>query len=522
MVNSGSLSPRKLLKHSWVPFFCRYGRLTPIQLQTIPKVLEGINIVAIAPTASGKTESVVAPVAELCAKEQWKALSTIYIVPTRALANDTLSRLEGPLRDMNLTIALKHGDKPKLPTQIPNWLITTPESLDSLLCRKTELFQNLRSVIIDEIHLLDGTYRGDQLRLLISRLRSAAEVQPLSVHLLSATLPSPDEVAKRYTETFEIITASGQRHADFHFANSQEEVLKLARIKKWKKLLFFCNRREAVEKTAAELGNLWKPYPVVAHHGSLSKKVREEAEQVMKEVPVAICVATSTLEIGIDIGDVDLVVLAEPPWSISALLQRIGRGNRRSGKVQAAAIVTTSSERVLMESMFQAATDGFLESNPYQPRLSVAVQQTISLVYERRGIGVKKSDLITFLSALCNTYQAEIIVAHLWDEDWVQLLNERWFPTEHLMNEAEKGRIHSNIPDQGNYRVVDTSNNQEIGQMSGTFDEVFLLAGSAWEVVSIKGSIVQVKRYKGKVSSAVFSRQRGDGAFHYLLPPELR
>lgn len=98
----------------------------------------------------------------------------------------------------------------------------------------------------------------------------------------------------------------------------------------------------------------------------------------MKEAEIAICVATSTLETDIDISGIDLVVLAEPPWSISALLQRIGRGNRREGTIHAAAMASSSEEEALLDAMFQTAASGELPTQPYEPDLSVAVQQTFS------------------------------------------------------------------------------------------------------------------------------------------------
>jgi len=311
---------RRRLKHSWIPFFTRFGKLTPVQVQTIPKVLDGANVVVASPTASGKTEAVVAPVAERFVSNQWEGMAVVYIVPTRALANDTLARIEGPLRDMGITTDLKHGDKPRLPKCLPDCLITTPESLDSLICRRPEVFAELRVIILDEIHLLDNTYRGDQLRLLLWRLRRLASDPEFSVHLLSATLSDPYEIAQRYVRDFEIVSVVGQREIDYHLLPSHQDIYCLARERKWKKLLCFCNRRDSVETVATELARLWHPYPVVAHHGSLNHQVREEAETVMKEANVAVCVATSTLEIGVDIGDIDLIVLAEVPWSISVLL----------------------------------------------------------------------------------------------------------------------------------------------------------------------------------------------------------
>lgn len=508
---------RNRLKYSWRPFFSRYGRLSPIQTKTIPKILDGFNVVASAPTASGKTESVVAPVAERCIAERWEGLSTLYIVPTRALANDMLWRLAGPLADMGLKTALKHGDRPALPVQTPNWLITTPESLDSLLCRKPYLFLHLRTVIIDEIHLLDGSARGDQLRLLLVRLRRLITPRHLSVHLLSATLANPEEVAQRYMQAYEIVTVAGQREADYRILASHEEVKKLARDLKWKKLLCFCNKRKTVEKVAAELVDLWSPYPVVIHHGSLSRQVREEAEQVMKEVPVAICVSTSTLEIGIDIGDIDVVVLAEPPSSISAFLQRVGRGSRRSGKVQAVAIANSEQDRASLQAMFDDATAGTLSSEAYAADLSVAVQQAFSYLYQYRS-GVSEVELISLLSELCDEQISQSILQHLSQTDWIQRVGGQWYPATLLLDLAQKGQIHSNISSSGACKVVDVSTGKEIGTASGIQNEIFSLARQSWRVLSIDYGVIRVTRFHGKVNAATFPASKKHGAFHYLLP----
>ncbi|MEL6351572.1 MAG: DEAD/DEAH box helicase [Cyanobacteria bacterium J06627_28] len=511
---------RNRLRYAWRPFFSRYGRLSPIQTKTIPKILDGLNVVASAPTASGKTESVVAPVAERCMAERWEGLSTLYIVPTRALANDMLQRLAGPLGDMGLKTALKHGDRPTLPVQTPNWLITTPESLDSLLCRKSYLFQTLRTVIIDEIHLLDGTARGDQLRLLLVRLRQLVDPVPLSVHLLSATLASPDEVAQRYTQAYAIVTVLGQREADYQILASHEEVKKLARDRKWKKILYFCNQRKTVEKVAAELTELWAPYPVVIHHGSLSRQIREKAEQVMKEVSVAICVSTSTLEIGIDIGDIDVVVLVEQPNSTSALLQRVGRGSRRSGKVQAVAIAQPGQQQASLQTMLNEAILGTLSDEVYEVELSVAVQQIFSYLYQYRA-GVKQTDLIVLLSQLCSEQVSHSILQHLSQTDWIQSVSERWYPATPLLDLAEKGRIHSNIANSGTCKVIDVNTGKEIGMVSGVQDEIFLLARQAWKVLSIDYGVIRVQRFRGSVNAATFARVNKHGAFHHLLPPGL-
>lgn len=520
MTDGAAALARRRLRYTWRPFFSRFGRLTEVQIQAVPKVLDGINVVVTAPTASGKTEAVVGPVAERCMTERWDGLSVVYIVPTRALANDTLERIEGPLRDMGLITVLKHGDKPQLPTKTPNWLITTPESLDSLICRRPELFTTLRTIILDEIHLLDNTYRGDQLRLLLLRLRSLTSHPPLATHLLSATLADADDVAKHYTDQYDLIMVKGQREIEYYLLPSHEAIRDLARNNGWKKLLYFCNKRASVETVAAELHELWKPYPVVAHHGSLDRKVREAAEREMKESRAAVGVATSTLEIGIDIGDIDLVVLAEPPWSIAALLQRVGRGKRRANKIYVAALAVSDAERMIMRSMFETASEGTLVREPYKPDLSVVVQQTLSFVFQHRA-GIAESDLVKLLMHLCAEETARIIVEHLRQKGWIERRGRTLHPTTKLMDEAEKGNIHSNVPNSGNLRVIDVESGQEVGTINGVFDETFLLARQAWQIVSIEHGMVRVRKYRGKAHMTLFSRQHNRGSFHRELPPSL-
>jgi len=439
----------------------------------------------------------------------------------RPYSNDMFVRIEGPLRDVSLVTALKHGDRPSFPEHLPNCLITTPESLDSLLCRRPQTFASLRTVILDEIHLLDNTYRGDQLRLLLWRLRKLTTDAGFSVHLLSATLPNPEQIAQRYVSHFELVVVEGQREMDYYLLKSHEEVYRLARAQGWKKLLCFCNLRESVETVAAELTPRWHPYPVVAHHGSLHRRVREEAEAIMKEAEVAVCVATSTLEIGIDIGDIDLVVLAEPPWSISALLQRVGRSNRREEITRTAAVIRSEEEKFLLEAMFKAATLGPLPAKPYEPDLSVAVQQTLSYLYQHPE-GVPETELLELLAFLCSESEARLILRYLRRNGWIEGRTGYWFASTKLMDTSEKGCIHSNIPDSQTYRVIDLDSGKEIGTIAGSFDEVFVLARKAWKVMSVGSGLIKVRRFEGKASAAMFQRHKNVGAFYYLLPPDLK
>jgi ATP-dependent Lhr-like helicase len=523
MIDKTDKNLKQQLKYSWVPFFARFGRLTPIQRLTIPKVLEGKNVIVSSPTATGKTEAIIAPVSEIAKREKWTGLSIIYIVPTRALANDSYGRIEGPLGDMGFKVILKHGDRPHLSSTTPaNLLITTPESLDSLICRHPQMLKDLRAIIIDEIHFLDSNYRGDQLRVLLLRLRN---LQPadrhIFVHLLSATISNPNDIASRYIDDFDIVIWREKPQIEYYFVSSYEELNQLSRRKYWRKILCFCNMREKVEEIASQLSQIWYPYPVLAHHGSLSKEKREEAEAVMRESDVAVCVATSTLELGIDIGDIDCVVLLEPPWSIASLLQRIGRGNRRTGLIQVVAYICSKEERELLEMMFNAAMEGVLPILPYSPDLSVVVQQIFSLLYQFPE-GLPENDLLDTLSPLCTYDELNLVLQQLQKERWVEMRGGVYCASTKLMDKGEKGRIHSNIPEAALYRVIDVRSGKQIGRIADIFDKVFLLAGSIWEVVSVEDHIVYVKRVKGKAFSPLFYRYSLLGAFFHLLPPVLK
>jgi ATP-dependent helicase Lhr and Lhr-like helicase len=514
-----TLSIRKSLKHAWTPFFGRFGRLTPVQRQVIPKILRGQNTVIASPTASGKTEAVVAPLAELFVTKSWRGMAILYIVPTRALANDSLMRIQGPLSEMDIKTELKHGDRPAL-SKIPNCLITTPESLDSLLCRRSEILQTLSAVVLDEIHLLDNTYRGDQLRLLMRRLKKTTK-REFSVNLISATLFDPDSVGLRYTEQCESVIVPGARKINACYFQSPAEVCDYARSTKLNKLLAFCNFRESVEKLGSIFEPLWKPYPVVVHHGSLGRSVREEAEKVMQESRTAICVATSTLEIGIDIGDIDLIVLAEPPYSIASLAQRIGRGNRRKETIDVAVMYNSDEEKLLIEERIKSASVGLLAPLEYKPDLSVIIQQALSILFQHPE-GRRESELQDIFTIMSSEDVTSTLLSILSKRGWVEFRGGRWFGTTKLRDEGEKGKIHSNIQDSQLYAVMDIDSGNQIGSIVGAFDEIFTLGGRNWKITSVIGGTIYAKRFSGIADAPAFRRSRNEGRYASWLPDNLR
>ncbi|MDF2955698.1 MAG: Lhr-like helicase [Candidatus Alkanophagales archaeon MCA70_species_2] len=518
---SDQIELKKKLRRTWTTFFGRYGKLLPIQLKTIPIVLEEKNAIIVSSTASGKTEAVVAPLIERCLKENWEGLSILYISPTRALVNDMYYRLKEQLEELNVSLSLKTGDRPQFnPNKLPNFLITTPESLDSLICRYPSSFKNVKAVILDEIHLLDNTYRGDQLRILLKRLEYIAE-NDFNIYALSATIADPKYVGGRYLKDFEVIMNHSKREIEYTLLRSLEEVFNHARREKLKKLLIFCNKRANVENVAKECKRLWGNNRVVVHHGSLSKQTREDAESFMKESQYGVCVATMTLEIGIDIGDIDAVVLAEVPWSVSSLLQRIGRGNRRTQKCRVFAIFNSEEERSVFEQMFRVAIEGYVEPVEYSQDLSVVVQQIFSSLYANPS-GLENSYFIELFDGFCSESDFKDILSHLAIKGWIEKRYDKWYATTKLMDLGEKGKIHSNIPSIKMLKVINVISNQVIGEVQYPIDDIFVLAGKAWKVIQKSGDKIYVRPEKFKASTAKFKSYTGTGYFYYLLPKNIR
>ena len=167
------LALKERLPRTWPAFFERHGDFTAAQRAALPALLDGRNVIMCAPTASGKTEAALAPLIERHCPPgiARRGPSILYLTPTKALANDLAARIAHPLRALGLSLGIKTRDSPFRAARPPDVLITTPESADSLLAARPRLLARLRAVVLDELHLLDGTPRGDQLRVILNRIR---------------------------------------------------------------------------------------------------------------------------------------------------------------------------------------------------------------------------------------------------------------------------------------------------------------------------------------------------------------
>ena len=429
-------------------FFGQFATLREVQRRAIPPIHAGGNVLVTSATASGKTEAVIAPLVARTrdmASKGHARIRMLLIAPTRALVNDLAARLEVPLSRLGLTCGRQtsdHRDKNRQPFV----LITTPESFDSMLVRDARkangavvdhLLAGVLAVFVDEAHLFDGSARGDQLCWLLARLRRLKrmnvdqlpdESSRLQVCAASATVSDPDGLAGRMLGSNAIaLRVAGTREIDVFLSSDWIPLDSVENVVSLRGRLELAPSREIAECAAARLRQAMAPADevvrkalvfvpsrrlcdilsthldgalsrhrdirVLAHHGSLARRVREEAEQAFAAGRDAVLVATTTLEVGVDIGDVDLVVLVGAPPGTRSLLQRVGRSGRRIGRTRVLALARTLVEQAAMASMLLSARDGNLEPQGYARRWSVLVQQAASFVAQGGRRGRKRTDL---------------------------------------------------------------------------------------------------------------------------------
>jgi ATP-dependent Lhr-like helicase len=402
-MSTGLLHPRVA-----TAFYGRFTQLRPIQAAAIEPLVNGENVVLSSSTGSGKTEAVAAPLVSRYweAAAQSGALFLIYIAPTKALVNDLEKRLSPPMQFMGLRVGVRHGDRDDLVAgSKPAILITTPESLDVLVFRNDPALATVKAVVIDEVHLLYNTQRGLQLSVLIKRLGRLSSCQ-LQWAALSATIGRLSDV-----RDFLFGSASDCTFLEGQSKRTIDAVVKpVASVQAFNsvigkmlgddsaKLLVFANSRRQCEELASSLHTHSRlGSAVFAHYSSLSPEVRVETERGFAECKTAVCLATSTLELGIDIGDIDAVLLWGAPPGIESFLQRIGRGNRRSNKTNVVCLIPPESPRVLEAIRFLALIQAARASElpirgPFHLYGAVA-QQCLSAIASDGGRFTRIADL---------------------------------------------------------------------------------------------------------------------------------
>ncbi|WP_182347849.1 DEAD/DEAH box helicase [Tomitella gaofuii] len=390
----------------------RWDGLRPTQAEAVRPLLRGDDALVIAPTAGGKTEAAMFPLLSAMAEGDWQGVSVLYVCPLRALLNNLQPRLDGYCRWLGRSAAVWHGDvgqgaRKGILTERPDVLLTTPESLEAMLVStKVDprvLFSGLRAVVVDEVHAFAGDDRGWHLLAVLERLSRVAgrELQRIG---LSATVGNPEELLTwlqgGFTARTKTVVAPGLTPAaavtvtdapdvTLDFVGSIDNAAQvIAALHRGEKRLVFVDSRRRAEELGAALRE--RNIETYLSHSSLSAAERRRSEAAFAEARDTVIVATSTLELGIDVGDLDRVIQIGSPQTVASFLQRLGRTGRRAGTERNCLFLCVDDDQALLAAgMLHCWARGWVEpvEAPPSPR-HIAAQQMMALCLQEHHIGV--------------------------------------------------------------------------------------------------------------------------------------
>lgn len=506
-------------------FFGNFKGLRPVQEAAAPPILDGRDVLIRSATASGKTEAVMAPLVDRLFNDMRRSsgVTIVVVSPTRALVNDLHRRLEGPLGALGVRAGIRHGDRDQLSlVEKPHVLLTTPESFDGLVGRREEALVDVRAVVLDEAHLLFNTQRGLQVALTLRRLELWLESEP-QVVALSATIGTASEVWRffRPGRTVVDVAVTGGRPLDYRIRLNESDGDLAARVGTLadQKVLIFVNSRKECELLVDRLRSSGiDPGRVFAHHSSLSTDLRLYVEAAFSEAQHGVCVATSTLELGIDIGSIDLVILHGVPADWKALAQRIGRGNRKQSHIEAVFSVpvrrkspTTLLDQLSFQGLLAEMNSGTEGKVAAQEILGAYAQQLCSEL-DARGtfVGINRLAAIgepwrhldrrTTVEILDSLVEAGVLQKHP--------AYNRYGPDDGLHELRDRWQIWSNFSGSGQTINVRT-NTRHVGQIgTGNLQalqvgDVILLGGQRWRIDRMNPRDVMVSATQSKPNREV-------------------
>ena len=556
-------------------FQSQFDAPSPPQVQGWPSIADGKNTLILAPTGSGKTLAAFLWSIDQLFRKSLEAdrkgfhknrdgIHTLYISPLKALNNDIQRNLKAPLKQIGhiasqqgigvpeIRVAVRTGDTPQHVRQSmlrkpPHILITTPESLYLLLTseRGRELFPSLQSVIVDEIHAICTNKRGVHLSLSLERLMPLCEREPARIGLSATQKPLRRIAAylggqkhssakgRAGQRPVNIIDCGQRKHLDLKVVTPVDSFDDLPDASVWEPVyqqlydwirahrttLVFASMRAQTEKIARRLNEMHREITghsdaelALAHHGSISREIRYDIEARLKEGKVPAVIATASLELGIDIGSIDLVVQLEAPKSISAALQRVGRsGHLLSATSKGRIVVLYPSDLddavTIARSMLKSDIE---EATIPENALDVLSQQIVAEVAARKWQYddlyrlVKKSYCYRNLSAAQFKYVIEMLSGRFADSP-LQALKPRisWDRVNNQLIARRGSRMvavlnSGTIPDRGYYGVYLKNSTVRLGEMEEEFvfesrvGETFFLGNSEWRIDAIMQSKIIV------------------------------
>jgi ATP-dependent helicase Lhr and Lhr-like helicase len=376
--------------------------LRPVQELTIDAVLDGDNCVVLAPTAGGKTEAAFFPILSRILTDEPPPVAALYVCPIRALLNNQEGRLRSYARMVGLEVFKWHGDvaesrRQRFRESPAHVLMTTPESLEvMLISAKTDaraLFRGLGAVVIDEVHAFAGDDRGAHLAAVIERLVALCErdVQRIG---LSATVGNPHVIgqwlqgsSQRRFRLVDPPRAKAERELRIDYCDDIGDAARgIAKAARGRKSLVFVESRSKAERVAQALDGTG--VEVFIHHSAVSRSDRALAEAQFAGGQNAAIVCTSTMELGIDVGDLDQVLQLDAPGSVASFLQRLGRTGRREGTRPNGTLYCLSPESLLQGvALFRLAESGWVEDvRPAAHAMHVLAHQVMALVLQEGGL----------------------------------------------------------------------------------------------------------------------------------------
>jgi ATP-dependent Lhr-like helicase len=515
-------------------FLKRNNDYTAIQKIAIPIIKEQQNCLIVAPTGCGKTEAAMLPLIDIVSREKKKGVSVLYITPLRALNRDMIKRLRQLCSEVSVTIGVRHGDtsqkERKAQAELaPEILITTPETLQSMLVNQKlrGALGSLRTVVVDELHELYSNKRGAQLSVALERLvELAGEYQRIGIsatvgdkEMLARVLCGEREcriadagVAKGLKLVVEMPSAASDymKGVSEKFGLDDEAVARLETVSKHvsasEGTLIFANTRQVVEAVGSRLVymNSMKDFGGIGvHHGSLDREERIRLEDSFKGKEVKSVIATSSLELGIDIGSIDVVVQYGSPRQALRLAQRVGRsGHSIRGTPRGFVIPLNTIDAMESAVLCERAVGGSFESfRPQFSALDVLANQIRGMVLETGGIGLEGMYKIIRRSFVYKDFERKELVALL-----EFMADQRMIGFGGDMATPGRGtklyyyRHLSVIPDVRRFIVKNFAERRIISTLDERFvannvDEgsVFITKGLPWKAISIDDNVISVE-----------------------------
>jgi ATP-dependent Lhr-like helicase len=487
-----------------------WNTLRPTQLEAIAPIHAGTHCLLLAPTAGGKTEAAAIPILSRMLIEAWPGTSLLYICPIKALLNNLEHRLTHYAGLVGRRVEVWHGDisqsrKNRALKDAPDILLTTPESIEAMLIsvrvNRPAWFSNLRAVIVDELHAFAADDRGWHMRSVLHRLDQYLE-QPLQRIGLSATVSNPTELlawfAPSGTRTV-VGSASVSTEADVtidHVSSLENAATVISRLHRGEKRLVFCDSRSSAEQLSSMLRA--REIRTFVSHASLSVSERKQAEAAFTEEKDCVIVATSTLELGIDVGDLDRVIQIDSPSSVSSFLQRMGRTGRRAGALRNCLFLTTNDDAFMLAlGVTKKWSEAWVEAAvpPAEP-WPILAQQALVLVLERGELPTM--EVVQLLHGSFPELPTEDIVTlveHLVDKRFL----DRSEGILRVGTETERVYARGHYRDllasfSGSMLLTGRHGSSEVGYIDPTVltgeqdNRLLLLAGRSWRVKEVEWS----------------------------------